>query len=573
MVVKRLALQGGLVSALWSLNDKPDPQEFLHSRTGLPLADPTAAAYGVAIVRLLLGVLQRLNSLPASRTGIPVIDHQPVSVINSYPPTASPHGRNAEPSFLLPLRRAQKQWQKWPLEQRARLFRRLAAIVVHRSNELAGLLAGSAVLPETALTTEVIPLAAAAHDLSRHLPRLLRPGRRSISRSVWWNRAACMETRHEPWGIVLILGSREKPVFLTGVSMWQALAAGNGVLLKPGRQGERCAQTLRMLWVEAGGDAALIQILPDEPDNVERALEQGVDHVVLLGSSCSYPEVIEKAAETRTPLTVSLSSGETVVIYASGDLERAARMISSRLNQGRREESGLPHRIFVPRQQHADLLNALQRSAADWKAWPVAPEGMRLAQALVEEAISQGARLVIGEFPGETLTKGTPLVFSEVTTSMRLVQSELVLSCAVVMTYEEEEELGELLRHSPCGSCIHFYGEGAEAFAWARKLPTGCVVLNGMEAALTHPQVAAPCWDANGWGVTRGPQGLLQMTRLQVLLQPPGKAVSRPKPAQPRSLEWEKGRMKWSHGRGWQKWQGLTHLLRAIAKGRSSQSE
>ena len=62
-----------------------------------------------------------------------------------------------------------------------------------------------------------------------------------------WLRGVSVEIRREPFGIVLVVGASNYPLFLPGVQALQALVAGNAVLIKPGLVASRAA-------IRAAGD-------------------------------------------------------------------------------------------------------------------------------------------------------------------------------------------------------------------------------------------------------------------------------------------------------------------------------
>ena len=139
-------------------------------------------------------------------------------------------------------REAQKRWAARPVRERLRHLRRFRALIAREGIALAAA-AGSARGRPVAekLTTEVIPLAAAVQFLEENAVRLLRTRPLGRGGRPVWLSGVATEIRREAFGIVLVVGPANYPLFLPGVQTIQALAAGNAVLLKPGRDGTAAA--------------------------------------------------------------------------------------------------------------------------------------------------------------------------------------------------------------------------------------------------------------------------------------------------------------------------------------------
>ena len=139
--------------------------------------------------------------------------------------------------------------------------------------------------PADTLATEVIPLADACRFLEREAARLLRPRRLGRRGRPLWLAGAEAEIRREPLGVILILAPGNYPLFLPGVQLLQALAAGNAVLLKPAPGCTAPIAVLIDLLRNAGLPSDLVQLLHEDVAGARAAIAQGVERVVLTGSA------------------------------------------------------------------------------------------------------------------------------------------------------------------------------------------------------------------------------------------------------------------------------------------------
>lgn len=463
-------------------------------------------------------------------------------------------------------RTAQAVWAERSVSQRVAAVRKFAALVAHRAAHLAEQVSLPQRKREETYVSELMPLADAARYLVRRGPRLLRPRWESRTGRPIWARGVAVQTRRQPWGVVLIVGPSNYPYLLPGVQMLQALTAGNAVFVKPGQGSTECAQALRMLWIEAGGDAGLVHVLPEETDAVGGALEAGVDHVVLTGSTASGRAVLRLAAETITPATMELSGCDALCVLESADVELAARAVQFGLEFNGSATCMAPRRVFVQRSRAADLLSVLERLSSDWQPRPVASRSSEQARELIAAAVQEGARIAVGRVPADD--EWSPVVLSDVVPTHAIARSDLFAPVTAVITYDDVAELPDLIAKCPYALSATVFGEPRLAAETARRIPAGTILVNDLIAPTADPRVSFPAWNASGFGVTRGPEGLLQMTRPQVIVEQRG----RWRPHLDRSpvpVGLFQGLMNLLHGCQFrQRWQGLQQMWRAVRESR-----
>src|SRR5437868_7063243 len=127
-------------------------------------------------------------------------------------------------------RRQQEIWARLSARERLRPVRALRRLLVDRAQRLCAAVAedlGKTI--EETLGGEVLPLADACRFLQSDAERILRP--RSVARRhrPMWLLGQRDVVHRRPHGVVGIIGTWNYPVFLNGVQIIQALAAGNGV--------------------------------------------------------------------------------------------------------------------------------------------------------------------------------------------------------------------------------------------------------------------------------------------------------------------------------------------------------
>ena len=137
--------------------------------------------------------------------------------------------------------------------------------------------------------------------MEREATGLLEPKRRSNRGRPAWLYGVRLTDRRDPHGVVLMLGTWNYPLFLTGTQTLQALVAGNAVLVKPGRGAHAAAVAIRDLLREAGLPPGVLAVLGEEVEAGEAAVDAGVNKVVLTGSASTGRAVLRKLRRRASP--------------------------------------------------------------------------------------------------------------------------------------------------------------------------------------------------------------------------------------------------------------------------------
>jgi aldehyde dehydrogenase (NAD+) len=270
-----------------------------------------------------------------------------------------------------------------------------------------------------------------------------------------WLHGSSFEVQRKPYGVILIVTAGNYPLFLPGVQMLHALVAGNAVLLKPAEGASAPIARLLELAARAGIPANLIHLLPESTEAARQAARLGADKAIFTGSSENGRNFLAHLAHHNTPSVMELSGADTVYVRADADVALAARAIrfGTRLNNG--NTCMAPHAIVVHREVAAKLRDALRlEEVAVGAVFPVANDSEALEIAAIDE-------------------------------------------------------------HG-LGAAVFSRDEDA-ARRFARQLVTGFVTINDIIVPTADPRLPFGGTRASGFGVTRGEEGLLEMTYPQAI--------------------------------------------------------
>jgi acyl-CoA reductase-like NAD-dependent aldehyde dehydrogenase len=310
-----------------------------------------------------------------------------------------------------------------------------------------------------------------------------------------------------PWGRVLVLGPGNYPLFLAASQVAQAFVAGNTVELKPGSGAGAVLEVFHAEFLAAGGAPTAFVLLPETQEAADAALGSGPSFVILTGGRGSGCEVATRLGKSVTPGIYELSGCDALVLGGDGDADLAARgaLFGLRLNGGR--TCMAPRRLFVHASRRATFIEALLSA-------PKVPFTASIPDhvvAWVREAVAMGARPVLGQCPAEGAWE-LPMVLEGVPDSSPLWREDSFTAVAALATFETDAECAARVRQSPYGLTLAIFAKDG-SMPLTEATPAGVILWNDVVLPTVDPRLPFGGTGTSGYGVTRGREGLLSMTR------------------------------------------------------------
>ncbi|MFN7139853.1 MAG: aldehyde dehydrogenase family protein [Limisphaerales bacterium] len=410
---------------------------------------------------------------------------------------------------------AQKAWATIPIFERLKWVRRVRELIAGKAKRLASLEAEAACRPlAEVLSAQVLPLCDACRFLEREAEKLLRPRKLGRAGRPIWLTGVEAEVHREPYGLILVIAPSNYRLFLPGVMVMQALAAGNAVFFKPGPGGTKVGEALLKIFEEAGLDPRLCRLLPELPEATRDAIASGVDKIVFTGSAETGQQILLQAASRLTPTTMELSGCDALFVRDDADLPLAARAVIFGLTLNNSETCIAPRRVFVSRARASAFQETLvelisrtsQHSSRNDEVF-----------SLVQEAINNGAELIAGGL-GKDGVLHFPVVLSHVPAATPLLRSDVFAPVVSIVEVKDDEEAIAQAADCPfaLGASI-FTQDHAAAAAMTARLCAGSVIINDLIAPTADPRLPFGGRRRSGFGVTRGREGLLEMTVPKVI--------------------------------------------------------
>jgi succinate-semialdehyde dehydrogenase/glutarate-semialdehyde dehydrogenase len=443
-------------------------------------------------------------------------------------PTTEPE---AVAEVVAEARLAQRAWGARRLEERSRLLRAVAAVLLESADEIAASIVAETGKPVVeAVATEVFVGLDNLVWLARNLDRVLRSERLPLRQAYVVQKRASL--RYEPIGVVGIISPWNFPFSIPLTQAASAVAAGNAAVIKPSELTPHSGAWVEELFRRAGAPADLVRVVQGRGETTGEALVRSaeIDRVVFTGSGEVGRVVAEQAARRLCPVTLELGGKDPMLVLAGADLDRAIEgaLWGSFSNCGQ-ICSGI-ERIYVEGDLYEPFATGLARRAAELRlgagedpetdVGPLISEQQRSkVEELVADAVASGAQVLTGgarpnlDLPGwfhePTVLVGEPQ-------QARLRQEEIFGPVVTVVKIENAADGVRRANDSP-------YGLGASVWtrdhkvarSTAAQLEAGSVWMN--DVAYSYGTCQAP-WGgrkASGFGRTHSKHGLYDLSHVK----------------------------------------------------------
>jgi succinate-semialdehyde dehydrogenase/glutarate-semialdehyde dehydrogenase len=448
----------------------------------------------------------------------------PVGVV----PTTAPEGIA---DVVADARLAQRAWGARPLEERSKLLRAVAAVLLESADEVAASIVAETGKPVVeAVTTEVFVSLDNLVWLARNLGRQLRPERLPLRQAYVLQKRASLF--YEPIGVVGIISPWNFPFSIPFTQAASAVAAGNAAVIKPSEITPHSGAWVEELFRRAGVPAGLVCVVQGNGETTGGALVRsaGVDKLVFTGSGDVGRVVAEQAAQRLCPVTLELGGKDPMLVLAGADLDRAVEgaLWGSFSNCGQ-ICSGV-ERIYVEGDLYEPFASGLARRASELRMGvgedpgteigPLISERQRAkVEELVADAVVSGAQVLAGGARPDLDLPGwfhEPTVLAGEPQQARLRQQEIFGPVVTVVKIENAADGVRRANDSPYGLGASVWTKDrAVARSVAAQLEAGSVWMN--DVAYSYGTCQAP-WGgrkASGYGRTHSKHGLYDLSHVK----------------------------------------------------------
>ncbi|WP_043263675.1 aldehyde dehydrogenase family protein [Streptomyces sp. CT34] len=321
----------------------------------------------------------------------------------------------------------------------------------------------------------------------------------------------------EPVGVVGAITPWNYPLHQIVAKVAPALAAGCTIVLKPAEDTPLVAQLFAECVDAAGVPAGVFNLVTGLGPVAGQALAEhdGVDLVSFTGSTAVGRKIGAIAGAAVKRVALELGGKSANVILPSADLGKAVAVGVANVMANSGQTCSAWTRMLVPTDRYDEAVALAAAAVAKYvpgeRVGPLVSARQRdRVRGYIERGIAEGARLVAGgpEAPAEAGYYVTPTVFAEVTPEMAIAQEEIFGPVLSILRYEDEDDAVRIANGTVYGLAGAVWaGDDAEAVAFARRLDTGQVDING---GRFNPLAPFGGYKQSGVGRELGPHGLAE---------------------------------------------------------------
>ncbi len=431
-------------------------------------------------------------------------------------------------------REAQQSWRHSTFAQRRAVLTHILNHVLTHADELCeAIVEDSGKTFENAMLGEVMPVCSKITWLLKNGEKYLKP--ESVGCGILMHKKARIE--YHPLGVVACIIPWNYPLQNILSSLVAPLMAGNAVIIKASEVVAWSTRRFQRITDEAlrreGFSPDTVQIINGFADAGAALVRGGVDSILFIGSVANGRRVIEGSAEHLTPVVIEAGGKDPMIICDDAHLEKAVHSAlgGSFINLG--QNCIASERVIVFEAIYDRFLEEVVKVAGQLRQGVPRRDGqvdtgaitsplqLRIIDRLVKDAISKGARAVVG---GELRHIGDgsfypPTILTDLTDDMDIVTAEVFGPVMLVMKVKGEEEAIALANGTTFG--LHssvITHDRARGERIARQLQAGATCINDFGLCYVNQNLPFGGVKYSGFGRMNGREGLRAYTNQKAVL-------------------------------------------------------
>ena len=334
----------------------------------------------------------------------------------------------------------------------------------------------------------------------------------------------------QPAGVVLGMAPWNAPVILAVRAIATPLACGNTVILKGSENCPRTHQLIIEALQDAGFPPGVVNYITNAPADAGAVVEAMVAHpavrrVNFTGSTRVGKIIAMTCAKYLKPVVLELGGKAPMVILDDADIDDAVNGAAFGCFANSGQICMSTERIIVDHKIADEFVKRFADKARNLPLGdPRKPEpvvlgsviGMNTVEhcnALIDDALAKGAKLVCGEKATSTLMPATLL--DHVTPAMKIYHEETFGPVKCIVRVSGVEEAVACANDNAYGlSAAVFGADIARAYQVARRIDSGICHVNG---PTVHDEAQMPFGGVKGSGIGRfgGKAGIAEFTELR----------------------------------------------------------
>jgi gamma-glutamyl-gamma-aminobutyraldehyde dehydrogenase len=302
----------------------------------------------------------------------------------------------------------------------------------------------------------------------------------------------------QPLGVVGCIVPWNYPLMMAAWKVAPALAAGNTVVLKPAEQSPLSAALLAKLFMEAGGPAGVLNVVPGLGEEAGKALalHMDVDKIGFTGSVEVGKLMMIYSGQSNMKRVTTECGGKSpqIIMADTEDLDKAVDNAVGGIYANQGEVCSAGSRLLVDRTIEDEFIERfIAKAKTSFVPGDPLDPGTKMGpmvtkeqQARVMEYIQigerEGAKLAFKQELGAGLEKGAyvpPHLFTGVENRMTIAQEEIFGPVGAVIPVSDAEEAIKIANDSIYGLAASIWtSDIGTAHKFARDIEAGIVWIN-----------------------------------------------------------------------------------------------
>ena len=267
--------------------------------------------------------------------------------------------------------------------------------------------------------------------------------------------------KSEPYGVVLIMSPWNYPFMLCIEPLIGALAAGNCCVLKPSNYSPAVSAVIKQLIEEIFPKEYVAVVEGGRAENTS-LLEQKFDYIFFTGGTEVGKQVMRKAAEHLTPVTLELGGKSPCIIEKTANLKLAAKRLvfGKFLNAG--QTCVAPDYVLVQKEVKEEFL----KYVLSWmkKMYGEQLEARETYPKIINEKhfkrickLIEGEEILKGGVVDEESLQIAPTVLDHVKPEAPIMQEEIFGPILPILEFESIQEVEQFIKERPRPLALYLF--------------------------------------------------------------------------------------------------------------------
>lgn len=295
-------------------------------------------------------------------------------------------------------------------------------------------------------------------------------------------------TFHEPIGVVGLITPWNFPLSIATWKVAPALAAGNGIVLKPSELTPLTALELARICAESGVPDGLVNVVVGTGPVAGKALVEhpGVGKIAFTGSTVVGRDISQRAGAQFKRVTLELGGKSASAVFADADIRAAAHGLVDAVFGNAGQDCCARSRVFVQRPVLDQFLEELKAATMAIRVGDPLDEATQMGPLIsaaqrnrVASYVDSAPVAFQGSVPDGPGFWYPPTVLHPIDDDHPAAREEIFGPVTCVLPFDSEHEVVRRINHSQYGLAGSVWTrDGARGLRVARAIEAGALAVN-----------------------------------------------------------------------------------------------